>query len=200
MKENTLIPGKSLLTKLFPALGLFTILFISACGGNGAGGENKAIELNCVKITHEQLERWVKQGWTNPDSPSHVTQILLQPFYDGTTSEMPALKLVAYPGTSPDQVKVDGQAFLTEDTTCKSEPLSGETILSDNVISFQKLGILNEDGSLKNFDYIRFTPERYPKDGKYINYKVEIVTDGKPQAVEGGGTWPCPPYCNDPEN
>ncbi|MBL7730527.1 MAG: hypothetical protein JNM88_05065 [Chitinophagaceae bacterium] len=199
MKENTPVSMKRLLAKLFLFFAVALLLTTSSCNNDDSGGGDAEIKVNCVKLTKDQVQKWVSAGWTNPADSNRIKDIVLQFYFDGNMGEDAKLKLVGYPGQSADQVIVAGKTVLDADTSCQATVISGETIFSDNMISLKALDILDEQGQLKDFDYIRFTPERYPADRTYINYKVEVVIKGVPKAVEGDGTWPCPPHCPDPE-
>jgi hypothetical protein len=149
-------------------------------------------------MTRAQLQVWVDNGWTKPGTPGVITTILLQ-FYSSDVAKISSdMQLVAYPRQANGIVYVDGQTILAIDSTKEPLLITGAAIFANNQIGIASLGILNEDGSLNNFEYLQFTPERYPKNPEYINYIVVVVrTEQRAEAgAEAETTWPCPPYCN----
>ncbi|MEQ1675406.1 MAG: hypothetical protein ABL876_01820 [Chitinophagaceae bacterium] len=197
MKEKNI--SSNLLSKLLLVIVVSSVVFFNACKDGGTpsgGGAPRVFKLNCVTLSRAQVQAWVDSGWTNPNNPDRITKLLFQFYSQNGTMANSNMQLVVYPGKTLDDVHITGKALLSIDTTCASYSLSGTAIFSNNEFSLEKLGILNPDGTLNDFDYIRFTPEQYPKNPDYLNYKIEVVRKGTPTEVEGDGTWPCPPYCD----
>jgi len=155
--------------------------------------------LPALRLDRSQLQVWVDNGWTKPGSPDAISNILLQFYTSEAANAYSNMQLMAYPRKANGFVYVDGKTILSIDTSVEGFLLSGPAVLANNQISMASLDILNEDGTLNSFEYILFTPERYPKDPEYVNYAVEVVrTEQRAGAVEME-TNPCPPYCPDLE-
>lgn len=199
--EKQTAPFSAKLLKYSIALILPVLLLLSACKDDepdGGGAPNgKEFKMNCVMLTHDQVKTWVDSGWTKP-GPGAINDILLQFYSANAAASNTNMQLIAYPGESITKVKLGGEQLLAIDTTCKAVPFSGKIVLANNEASIDKMDILNEDGSLKEFDYIRFTPKTFGMNKEYITFKMEVITKGEPRAVEGSGTRPCPPYCCPP--
>ena len=178
MKKNYLTApvNRFVIFVLFISLSVFNF---TSCKDDDDQHEenNKGIAISCVTLTRAQIQVWVDSGWTKPDSPESIKELVLQ-FYNSGKAK--SFELVGYPGTSSTNVKDNGKVMLSSDTSCSAKPFSGELIMGNNILKFEPLKIFNSDGTLRKFDYIRFTPEQqYPA---YINFKVEIITDGAPEA------------------
>lgn len=158
--------------------------------------------LPSVRLDKPQLQVWVDNGWTKPGTPGAITDILLQFYTADPVAAYSNMQLIAYPRQANGSVYVDGKVILAIDTSVEGLLLVGPAIFGNNQITLASLEILNEDGTLNDFEYLMFTPERYTKDPEYINYIVVVV---KPEqnkqmaAVESSPTWPCPPYCGEPD-
>ena len=193
--------GKSrLLTKFLLFIALPLLLIISACkdGGSPEGG-NTEFTLNCVTLSRDQVQTWVTNGWTKPDSATRIRELLLQ-FYTGNPAIINSdMRLIAYPAINNTNIYIKGEQIMTIDTTCKGIKLTGPVIFGNNEANIDSLKILKPDGTLKEFDFIRFTPELYPKDQRYICFKIEVVNKGRVDEGSGGGSLPCPPYCCPPD-
>lgn len=178
---------------------LLSVVFVfTACkdGDDHTGGDgDKEFKLNCVTLSKAQVQVWVDSGWTK-DSTTAVKKLLLQPYSSSTDKISSNMVLVAYPGKTIDNVKVNGKTILAADTSCTALAVTGPVIFSDNTISLARLNIFKPDGTLQDFDYVRFIPTFYAGNKEYISYKVEVVRGGKPDEGTGDGTWPCPPYCD----
>ncbi len=158
----------------------------------------KEFKMNCVTLTKARMQAWVDSGWTKPDSPDRIKTLLLQ-FYTPDAGGVNAnMQLTAYPGSSVTEVKLSGNTLLAIDNNCPAKTFSGRVILANNEINIDSLNLLKPDGTLRNFDFIRFIPRQYNQNAAYITFTVEIVTDGKVEGTAPSGTYPCPPYCCPP--
>jgi hypothetical protein len=187
---------------LFFALSLTTALLFTACkdkdnNGEGDPPRSQEFKANCVTLTYQQIKAWADSGWLKPGSPDRTNILVLQFFSRNATNAESNLQLIGYPGNSPINVKQSGEVRLNIDTTCKTEPLKGEVIFSNNITNLDKLNIFEKDGSLRKFDLLRFTPVQDPKMAPYVTYKIEVIIEGRVDEQSGGDTWPCPPKCND---
>ncbi len=109
------------------------------------------------------------------------------------------MQLTSYPGSSATDFRTNGNALLAIDTTCKAKSFNGKVILANNQISFDALKVFKEDGTLKDFDYIRFTPQSFSQISEYITFNAEVIkSDGGLESDLGGPTKPCPPVCCPP--
>ena len=160
-------------------------------GGDDAIGSFK---MNCVILTKAQVQAWVDSGWTKPDNPNKIKKILLQ-FYSLNVSDVGNnMQLLAYPGKSITNVYPGGKQTLMRDTIC-SKTFSGPAAFGNNSLNIDDLKIINPDGSLNDFDFVRFIPtQQY---AEYINFNIEIVRLGKTEVLSAKTSWPCPPYCGE---
>ncbi|HRG25719.1 MAG TPA: hypothetical protein PLL23_15060 [Chitinophagaceae bacterium] len=186
------------------ALFLMTTLF-SSCADDAKAPlasdapEKKEFKMNCVKLTRAQMQAWVDSGWTRPGTAGKINTLLLQ-FYSADAAGIASnMQLTSYPGSSATDFKTSGNALLAVDTACKAKTFSGKVILANNQISFDALKVFNADGSLKEFDYIRFTPQSFSQISEYITFNAEVIkSDGGIESDLGGPTKPCPPVCCPP--
>ncbi len=162
--------------------------------------EKKEFKMNCVRLNRAQLQAWVDSGWTKPGSAGKINTLLLQ-FYSADAAGIASnMQLTSYPGSSATDFRTTGNALLAIDTTCKAKTFSGKVILANNQISFDALKVFKEDGTLKDFDYIRFTPQSFSQISEYITFNAEVIkSDGGLESDLGGPTKPCPPVCCPPD-
>lgn len=161
--------------------------------------EKKEFKMNCVRLNRAQLQAWVDSGWTKPGSAGRINTLLLQ-FYSADAAGIATnMQLTSYPGSSATDFRTNGNALLAIDTTCKAKSFSGKVILANNQISFDALKVFKEDGTLKDFEYIRFTPQSFSQISEYITFNAEVIkSDGGIESDLGGPTKPCPPVCCPP--
>lgn len=208
MKKNPFSgQGSKVLPLLLIAFIVTTITLLNACGGNskkapqafsGEAPKGGAASISCLKLTRAQLQTWVDSGWTKPGTEGAVSEILFQ-FYSpdaGATSSN--LHLIAYPGSSSTSLKRTGKQVLEADTACTGLTITGGMILSNIQLALSTLDIFNNDGTLKEFDYLRLTPVRFSKDNDYISFNVEKVAKGVLMSGAAVQLPPCPPYCCPP--
>jgi len=186
---------------------LFTVAtFFTGCADDSKAPlaadspEKKEFKMNCVRLSRAQLQAWVDSGWTKPGSPGKINTLLLQ-FYSADAAGIASnMQLTSYPGSSATDFRTNGNALLAIDTTCKAKTFSGKVILANNQISFDALKVFKEDGTLKDFKYIRFTPQSFSQISEYITFNAEVIkSDGGLESDLGGPTKPCPPVCCPPE-
>lgn len=181
-----------------------SILFISCnddtkvADGQGAP-EKKEFSMNCITLTKAQLQVWVDSGWTKPENPGRIKTLLLQ-FYSADAGSMNTnMQLTAYPGTSATDVKISGNTLLATDSTCKPVKFSGRVILANNLAELDSLKVFNADGTLKDFDFVRFTPQTFGQNSSYITFNAAVIKSGVAESDINGPTRPCPPYCCPPK-
>ncbi len=157
-----------------------------------------SFKMNCVILRKSQIQSWVDRGWTNPGNPDSLIRKILLQFYSANGNEAGNnMQLLATPGKNYLNVYPAGQHILEIDTTCTAMTVTGATIFGNNYADFSMLGITKADGTLKDFDFIRFKPARdWPP---FINFKMEIVklvgTQETITPLAKDGTDPCPLYC-----
>lgn len=198
-------PGRSnIVLPVLAALFLMTTLF-SSCADDpktplaSDAPEKKEFKMNCVKLTRAQMQAWVDSGWTRPGAAGKINTLLLQ-FYSADASGIASnMQLTSYPGSSATDFKTSGNTILAIDTACKAKTFSGKIILANNQISFDALKVFNADGTLKEFDYIRFTPQSFSQMSEYITFNAEVIKSGAVESDLGGPTRPCPPVCCPPD-
>jgi len=189
---------------LIPFITVLLITGFIACNSgtekeSSAGvSQTSGFQMNCVILEKSQVQAWVDSGWTKPKDESAIKGLVFQ-FYTGdATLADKNMQLIVYPGQNFTDVKTGGKTILKIDTTCTQKTLSGPVIFANNVIYLAALDIFNPDGSLKDFDFIRFVPST-AKFNPYINFNIEIVKAGaETKVLSGDGTEPCPPYCPPP--
>jgi hypothetical protein len=201
MQKKPLYSRKFTVKALSFLIVFYSLFILASCGNNDKKAEpvkgvmqtqTVSSQMNCVILTKAQVQTWVDSGWTNPVNPNKITKLLLQFYTADASLENSNMQLIAYPGQSITTVQINGKQTLGIDTTCVPKTLTGSVIFGNNEVSLASLKILKSDGTLTDFDYIRFVPQQsYPP---YVNFKVEIVKLGA-EMQDGGGTWPCPPYC-----
>lgn len=208
MKKHPSSTGRRFLPGLFIAVFIVTISILYSCGSNpqkepqaftGEASKEGSTVINCLKLTKAQIQTWVDSGWTRPGSEGAINDILLQFFSPDATSPNSNLQLVAYPGPSITSLKIKGRQVLSPDTTCTGLTLTGGVIFANIQVSIKALGILNDDGSLKDFDYIRLTPVRINKYNDYIGFNMEKVGNGVLMSEAPVWLPPCPPICCPPD-
>lgn len=200
MKKNPSSAGRSYLLNVLLALSTVTALFFSSCADHKNGTpapETNEFRMNCVMLSRAQVQSWVDSGWTKSGTGA-IKEILLQ-FYSASAADAATnMQLIAYPGESALLVKKNGSQLLTIDTSCKAVSFSGNIILANIQVELSKLGILNEDGTLKEFDHIRFTPVKFSKNESYISFNADVMVKGAPQQPAPVQLPPCPPWCCPP--
>ena len=201
------LPNPVRLNRIVPAIAaifLMTFLFSSCSDDKKAplaadSPEKKEFKMNCVMLSRAQMQAWVDSGWTRPGAAGKINTLLLQ-FYTADASGIASnMQLTSYPGSSATDFKTSGNALLAIDTTCKAKTFSGKIILANNQISFDALKVFNTNGSLKEFDFIRFTPQSFSQISEYITFNAEVIKAGVTEIDLGGPTKPCPPFCCPPD-
>jgi len=192
---------------LLPAIALFltlTILLISCSDDKkeavGQGEPSKKeFSMSPVTLTRAQLQAWVDSGWTKPDNPGRIKTLLLQ-FYSADAGSMNAnMQLTAYPGTTATDVKISGNTLLAADSSSKPVKFSGRVILANNLADLDSLKVFNADGTLKEFDFVRFTPQTFSRNTAYVTFNADVVKKGgELETGVSGPTRPCPPFCCPP--
>jgi hypothetical protein len=159
----------------------------------------QGFQMNCVMLSRAQVQAWVDSGWTKPGSDNQIKDIMLQ-FYSADASQLGSnLQMMGYPAMAPDNVKRGGMVILDVDKNCSVKGFTGPVVFGNNEAIISNLNILNADGSLKEFDYIRFTPQQVEKFSPYITFNIDVMKGGEVMAGGGsGGTIPCPPMCCPP--
>ncbi len=157
-----------------------------------------SFKMNCVILKKAQVQAWVDSGWTNPANPNRISMLLLQFYSNSASAVNNKMQLITYPGKNMFNVFITGETVLEIDTTCVPVAFPGPTIFGNNATSLTAMNIIKPDGTLANFDFIRFIPTI--TNTRYIVFKIEIVTIGLAKPDEKGTTNPCPPcqYCNPP--
>lgn len=208
MKTLTNHPAKAGLHHFTLFLAIITVFVLTSCGGGEKKKEPAVLKqsapeatggfsMNCMMLTRAQVQAWVDSGWTKPGSSGQIQDLILQ-FYSEDAAKIGSdLQLMGYPGASPNDVHKGGVVYLQQDPSCTAVSISGPITLGNNEVILDKLGIFNPDGTLKEFEFIRFTPEQAKEYMPYITFKIEMVNKGVAQSVDGG-SYPCPPYCCPP--
>jgi hypothetical protein len=197
--------GRKSFLSAIASIFVLTVLFTSCADDTKApmatdSPEKKEFKMNCVRLDRAQLQAWVDSGWTKPGSAGKINTLLLQ-FYSADAAGIASnMQLTSYPGSSATDFRTNGNALLAIDTTCKAKSFSGKVILANNQISFDALKVFKEDGTLKDFNYIRFTPKSFSQISEYITFNAEVIkSDGGLESDLGGPTKPCPPVCCPPD-
>ncbi len=202
--QNFLPPGLNFF--LTPFLAFLIITGFIGCKDNKKENDNSpyvqtgiaGFKMNCVILNKSQIQVWVDSGWTNPAYPNRIKTLLFQFYTASGANASENMQLITYPGQNLMDVRMTGKANLTIDTSCTSLDLSGAAILANNSINIKDLKILNTDGTLKDFDFIRLRPVMGP--GEYVSFEIEVVkrVEKKESILMKEATHPCPPYCPPP--
>lgn len=196
--------GRNTFLSAIASIFVLAVIFTSCADDSKApmatdSPEKKEFKMNCVRLDKAQLQTWVDSGWTKPGSAGKINTLLLQ-FYSADAAGLASnMQLTSYPGSSATDFRTNGNALLAIDTTCKAKSFSGKVILANNQISFNALKVFKEDGTLKDFDYIRFTPQSFSQISEYITFNAEVIKSGAVENDLGGPTKPCPPVCCPPD-
>jgi hypothetical protein len=207
MQKSTSFTTK-VLSLLFPGFLTFFIIssLLSCTDTDNKSGKSSltnqsdtatGLKLNCVILTKAQVQAWVDSGWTKPGA-IQIKELVFQPFIADVNGINANMQLVVYPGQSSTDVKLYGKQELAIDTTCTGKRITGPLTLGNLSMKFDSLKILNSDGTLKDFDFIRFVPAQdHPP---YTNFNFEVINKGEVQLRDPGpSVCPpacCPPYCN----
>ena len=212
MQKLSLFPGNrpTMALALFCIVPVFLLLF--SCNQEDKKGPDKQLELtattglkmNCVVLTRVQVQKWVARGWTDPTKPdSLIKKILLQFYTADAANGNNNMQLVTYPAKNYTTVYPQGEEVARIDSTCVAIQLTGKTTLGNNYISLKRLGILNPNGTLKEFSFIRFRPvQDRPHFDNYVTFTVEVVqVAGDTETIMySTETDPCPHYCAEEES
>ncbi|GEM_PF-1195723 len=210
------MPSKNSPNRVLTGIALFSLVLLAlgsckddkrtaAEGSQSTQLTMEAFQMNCVIMTKAQVQKWVDSGWTNPaNSNTLVKRILLQFYSANGGNAGKNMQLYAIPSRTYTNVYLHGRETLQIDTTCTPVDLSGPVALANNYVGFSALGITNADGSLKDFDFIRFKPRVSQQYAPYLVFDVEVVkiVDSKETLLfsDTEGTDPCPPYCPDEDS
>lgn len=204
MKKNHLLLKKS----YHPAIIILVTCFAMFTGTSCKNKKDKTVEswptestfkMNCVRLTKAQVQEWVDSGWTNPANANRIKVILFQFFTLNASGANSNMQQLSYPGKSLSEIKPNGMDTLAIDTVCAAKTISGSAVLGNNMIYLSTLKIIKADGTLTDFDFVRFIPST--RFAPYLSYTVEIVRNGVAEKLtDDEGTNPCPPpqYCPPP--
>lgn len=202
MKNRLTIQGRNLLL-----LTIFVALSFASCKDEKkpkptdiVAGEQTGFNMNCVIMTRSQVQGWVDSGWTKPEDPNRIRGILFQFYSPDAANADSNMELLAYPGRTYNDVRIEGRINLSVDRNCVPLQLTGKTIFANNVVNLSSLNIFDKEGKLKEFDFIRFRPEK--TDGDYISFNIEVVkvVNEKETTLSESDTYPCPPHCPPPSS
>jgi len=204
MQKSTSFTTKVLSVLFSFFLIFFIVAFVSSCNDTDKQTGNQALvdqadtanglKVNCVILTKAQVQAWVDSGWTKPGA-TQIKELVFQPYTADVKSITTDLQLIVYPGQTNTDIKIGGKQELSIDTSCTGKIISGPLVFSNLSMKFDSLKILNPDGTLKDFDFIRFVPaqDHLP----YVNFNFEIVQKAEILLRDPGPTG-CPPYCCPP--
>lgn len=145
----------------------------------------------CAVLTSTDIQdSWVNPGYTRPGSANEIDTIDILASYDPVTTEF----TIYVQGVKQGGDVVSGSDIkIFEGTSCKPPALT--SIPLHNYFSIANLDILKNDGNLKNFNYIVFTPKEYQKEKNIMAFDLSVVSsDGTSQLK--GESLPCPPCYN----
>jgi hypothetical protein len=180
-------------------------LFLSNCKNESNDSTNSKtynsnFRINCVTLAKSQIQAWVDSGWTNPTNDT-IKYLILQLLTPEPAVAEENMQLICYPAKDYTKSFPKGEKILAIDTNCVSLKLTDTTIFSNNYVRFRLLKLTNSDGTLKDFDFVRFRPVM--KFSKYISYEMEVVRlvgiqkteDILVRLADRETADPCPPYC-----
>jgi hypothetical protein len=183
------IPGR--LPGLMLGITLISFIFLSCNTKKTSTGD---VETSCVTLSSDQIqEAWVDPGYTNPGSDNLVSYVDFQATLDQASGKLS----VNAQGYKADNTAIGSLITLSIGSNCPTDlpPVQ----VGKNTIDMSKLNILEADGKLRNFNYVKLTPKVYEEAGnKYLSFSIEVVDDGV--SSERPSSLPCPPciYCRPP--
>ena len=180
---------KSIELSLSVVIAVALLLNISSCKGKKADFGPSCIILENTTINNA----WVTPGYTSPGSSNIIDYLKFITAYNPITGDF-KVSVQAFKG---DNSKIGGLVKLNTGVGCPVTlpPVS----VGENIIDLSTLDILETNGTLKNFDYIKLTPKVYVYEHEnYLTFAIEVVTGGV--GAERPSPLPCPPcdYCKPP--
>lgn len=147
---------------------------------------------SCAVLTSTNLQdSWVNPGYTKPGDPSEVDTIDILASYDDISTEFKIYVLGLKKGGGGPLKGSEIKIF--EGTSC--QPPAIASFPRHNYFKIANLGILDNDGKLKKFKYVAFTPTLYPKDTNIMAFDLSVFyNDGTSESK--GVSLPCPPCYN----
>jgi len=175
---------------LSPVIVIAFLLSISSCTNKD---EKADFGTSCVTLSSQEIQDyWVDKGYTTPGATDLIEALEFTTIYDRFTGSLN----VYVRGIKSDDNPVSGSDIdLYTSTSCTMPP---DIAIGTNFLDISQLDILNKEGKLRNFNYIRFTPQAFPENRSFMNFSVAVVSGTGTE--EKGGTLPCPPceYCRPP--
>src|SRR5690606_6336086 len=130
--------------------------------------------------------------------PTRIKSLLFQLYSPEGEDAANNMTLLTYPGRNWEDVKINGRTALQIDSDCVPLKLAGKTVFANNVLNLKDLKIIKPDGSLADFDYVRFRPVK--THGEYLSFAFDVIklVNNQETVLESDDTNPCPPYCPEP--
>lgn len=157
---------------------------------NQNASDTASFKMNCLVLTKAQVQTWVDSA-----GPKKLKTLLLQFHTSGSAGIKTNMQLIAYPGENINNAGAYGQTLLSIDTSCSGMPFTAATF-PNNVTDLVDAGILDANGTVKDFDRVLFKPS-----GKFapmLSFSIEVIKNN--MTIMAKETNPCPPcqYCNPP--
>jgi len=174
---------------LVSLLAVFTscLFIISSCKGKKEEKETLACDISFAAATMEK--DWVTPKYTEPGNQNEIVTVDIVVLYDPDSKQM----RVSLKGLRKDNTEVTGSDVKLFDGTSCTKPVY-TSIPDHNYFKLADLGILDEQGKLKKFNYIKFEPQKYSRNESVMNFAISVFADGVSNPKDG--SLPCPPCLN----
>lgn len=181
-------------------IAVLSLVIISSCKGG-----KKSKNPTCVKLTKEQVQNWVKKGYTDTANIDYMPVLRFTTAYAGPGAEFRVFVI----GQRKDYSLITES--LTElkpvDTCDKKNIKLTDYIYSGTIpVDLRDLNILNPNGKVKDsLQYVSLFPYDWADPKTKINflaYDFTVMMNGgviiRPLTAEKGVGLPCPPCPNCP--
>lgn len=178
--------------KSVPAILIITglcLFYIISCKDQETGSGEKLTAEQAAQCNTRLTRQKIADAW----GPEELKSIQYLVFYSSFDRMTQTFNVVVRAFKS-DNSAVGNYVALSQNTDCTFD--FDNVAIGENIIDLKDLEILEGNGSLKNFDYIKLTPQVYPKDDSFVNFDVDVYTGGVGGETKSF-TLPCPPcyYC-----
>ncbi len=157
-------------------------LFVNSC--NNKEEKQDYLDTDCMILTYAKVKDWADAGTLGTADSLKFFTSDMGPGFD--------TDVVAYLSSKGSTYSNSGTE-LARGVDCEQRLPSG-TRIELTQIKLSELGILEANGDLKRFNFIRLTPgSKMIEGGMYLAYEVSV----KNSAGEAKVGWadPCPPLC-----
>jgi hypothetical protein len=169
------------------------LFIISSCKNKKTETKKEMLACDITLAAADLQAQWVTPDYTKPGDPNEIDTVDIVVSYDPVSKQMQ----VTLKGMRKGNTEVKGSDIKLFDGTSCSKP-AYTSIPEHNYFKLADLGVLDGQGKLTNFNYIRFVPQKYSRDGSVMNFALSVFTGGVSDPKDE--SLPCPPClnCNPP--